>query len=429
MSVTRRSTAHRPLALLALGALTVAPAVALPSTAWAQTSPERVLLSPTADPATSQHVTWRTEDLDEGAHLELIPVHGASSTALLPAEPTGRTADRQYYRATLTDLAPDTEYRYRVVPGEGAAGRWQSFTTADSDAVPFDFLYFGDIQNDISAGAAPVVRAALAAEPDAELAVHAGDLIDHAENDSQWGEWYDAFGPEGTGGINHVTTPGNHEYSSNALSGHWELQFPGAGNGPEEGVDLNETVHHTDYQGVRFISLNSNYRGADVEDVDAWLESQTEWLVQALADNPNEWTVVTFHHPLFSNSPGRDNEPLRRAWLEVLEEYDVDLVLQGHDHSYSRGNLVENRTEDPDAHTGPVYVVAVTGPKMYEAGDVNWTSNGAEARVQVTHTQTFQSVSVDGSTLEYVSTTADGEVVDAFTIDKGEEGKLVTDAR
>ena len=310
-----------------------------------------------------------------------------------------------------------------------SANRRRSFTTADTHAVPFDFLYFGDVQNDICAGAAPVVRAALSAEPDAELAVHAGDLIDHAENDSQWGEWYDAFGPEGTGGINHLATPGNHEYSSNALSGHWKLQFPGVGNGPEEGVDLNETVHHTDYQGVRFIGLNSNYRDADVDDVDAWLRSQTEWLVQVLEDNPNEWTVVTFHHPLFSNSPGRDNEPLRRAWSEVLEEYDVDLVLQGHDHSYSRGNLVENRTEDPDVHTGPVYVVAVTGPKMYEADDVNWTSNGAEARVQVTDTQTFQSVSVDGSTLEYVSTTADGEVVDAFTIDKGGDGKLVTDER
>ncbi|SIO85379.1 hypothetical protein BQ8420_06650 [Nocardiopsis sp. JB363] len=374
-------------------------------------------------------MTWRTEDLDQGVRLELAPVRGASSTELVQPEHTGQTADRQYYRVTLTDLTPDTEYRYRVVPGEGAAGRWQSFTTADTDAVPFDFLYFGDIQNNIGSEATPVVRAALSAEPDAELAVHAGDLIDHAENDSQWGEWYDAFGPAATGGINHVTTPGNHEYASNALSGHWNLQFPGAGNGPEEGVDLSETVHRTDYQGVRFIGLNSNYRDADVDDVDAWLEAQTEWLVQALAENPNEWTVVTFHHPLFSNSPGRDNEPLRRAWLRVLEEYDVDLVLQGHDHSYSRGNLVENRTEDPHAHTGPVYVVAVTGPKMYEASDVNWTSNGAEARVQVADTQTFQSVSVDGSTLEYVSTTADGEVVDAFSIVKGEDGKLVTDDR
>jgi 3',5'-cyclic AMP phosphodiesterase CpdA len=104
----------------------------------------------------------------------------------------------------------------------------------------------------------------------------------------------------------------------------------------------------------------------------------------------------------------------------------VDLVLQGHDHSYSRGNLVDNRTEDPEAHTGPVYVVAVTGPKMYDATDQNWTGNGAEARVQVTGTQTFQTVSVDGSTLEYVSTTAEGDLVDAFTITKDEDGKLVT---
>lgn len=421
------SVTHRSLTLLAVGALAVAPAVTLPSSVWAQTVPERVLLSPAADPATSQHLTWRTPTLDEEARLEIIPVRGAASTSLVPAEHTGQAADHEYYRVTLTDLAPDTEYRYRIVPGEGTSGRWQTFTTADTDAVPYDFLYFGDIQNDITAGAAPVVRAALAAEPDAELAVHAGDLIDHANDDSQWGEWYDAFGSETTGGINHVAAPGNHEYASNTLSGHWAPQFPGAGNGPAEGVDLNETVYHTDYQGVRFISLNSNYRDADVSDVDAWLQLQTDWLVDTLEDNPHEWTVVTFHHPLFSNSPGRDNEPLRRAWLDTLEGYDVDLVLQGHDHSYSRGNLVDNRTEDPGAHTGPVYVVAVTGPKMYDASDQNWTDNGAEARVQVTNTQTFQTVSVDGSTLEYVSTTTDGGVVDAFSITKDQGGKLVTD--
>ncbi|GAB3731657.1 purple acid phosphatase family protein [Nocardiopsis nanhaiensis] len=427
MSVTARSTAHRSLTFLALGALAAAPALTLPSPALAESGPERILLSPTDDPAASQHVTWRSADADEDAQLEISPAGGTDEVEQIPAESTGEAADHHYYRVTLTDLEADTEYGYRIVPGEGEPSPWQTFTTADTEAAPYDFLYFGDIQNDITEHATPVVQAALEAEPGAELAVHAGDLIDHANDDSEWGEWYDAFGPEATGGINHVAAAGNHEYADNALSGHWPLQFPSAGNGPEEGTDLNETVYSTDYQGVRYISLSSNYRDADIDDIDAWLELQQDWLAQTLEDNPHEWTVVTFHHPLFSNSPGRDNEPLRDAWLDTLEDYDVDLVLQGHDHSYSRGNLVENRTENPDAHTGPVYVVSVAGPKMYEATDENWTDNGAEARVQVTDTQTYQTVSVDGSTLEYEATTAAGETVDAFTITKDDGEKLVTE--
>ncbi len=104
----------------------------------------------------------------------------------------------------------------------------------------------------------------------------------------------------------------------------------------------------------------------------------------------------------------------------------MDLVLQGHDHSYARGNLTANRTGDPRVHTGPVYAVAVTGTKMYDVSTANWTRNGAEARVQVADTSTFQAVEVDGSRLRYTARTADGTVVDSFTIDKS-DGKRVTD--
>jgi hypothetical protein len=304
-------------------------------------------------------------------------------------------------------------------------GDWRTFTTAAEGAEPFSFLYFGDIQNDIADEAAPVIGAGLEAAPEAELAVHSGDLVDSADSGSQWDEWFDAFGPA-AGSMNHVAAPGNHEYDD-GLSGHWAPQFPGAGNGPDQGADLAETVHHTDYQGVRFVVLNSNYREAPTDGAGRWLDTQRRWLERVLADNPNEWTVVTFHHPVFSGDPGRDNGPLREAWLPVLEEYDVDLVLQGHDHSYTRGNLAENGTGDPGTHTGPVYVVAVTGPKMYDAGEGNWTDHGAEVRVQRADTQTFQTVSVDGDTLEYRARTADGGVVDSFTIVKGEGGKRVTD--
>ncbi|MEU3019578.1 metallophosphoesterase family protein [Nocardiopsis sp. NPDC007018] len=420
----RHALALRTLAALGAGAVALAPAVALPTTAAAQDSPERLTLSPTADPSASQTVTWRAAHGDT-AVLEIAPASDPDQVTRVAGRVSG-DAGGTHYAATAHGLTPDTDYRYRVGDAERTVSDWHTFTTAASGAEPFTFLYFGDIQNDIPSGAAPVVRAALAAEPDAELAVHAGDLIDHANSDSQWGQWYDAFGSQTTGGINHLAAPGNHEYSGSDLSDHWALQFPGAGNGPAQGADLNKTVYYTDYQGVRFVVLNSNYRNAASSRPGPWLDAQQEWLEGVLEDNPQEWTVVTFHHPVFSNSPGRDNGPLRQAWLDTLEEHDVDLVLQGHDHSYSRGNLLANRTQDPDTHTGPVYAVSVTGPKMYDARDRNWTDHGAEARLQVTDTQTYQAVEVDGTTLDYVARTADGRVVDSFTIVKDDQGKRVT---
>ncbi|MEU5855400.1 metallophosphoesterase family protein [Nocardiopsis dassonvillei] len=438
--VRPRSVAFRALAALGGAVLTVGLCACAPE-APPERPVDRVLLSPTADPSTSQTVTWRAYGARE-AFLEIGPEDESAEPTRVRGRATGGEEPGSTFTATATGLEPDTAYRYRIGTGGeggevagggggedgdtgGAVSDWRTFTTAAEGAQPFSFLYFGDIQNDITDEAAPVVRAGLEAAPDAELAVHSGDLIDSADSGSEWDEWFDAFGPA-AGSMNHVAAPGNHEYDD-GLSEHWVPQFRGAGNGPERGADLAETVYHTDYQGVRFVVLNSNYREVPSDGAERWLDTQRRWLERVLADNPHEWTVVTFHHPVFSADPDRDNEPLREAWLPVLEEYDVDLVLQGHDHSYTRGNMAEHRTGDPGTHTGPVYVVAVTGPKTYDAAEDNWTDHGAEVRVQRTDTQTFQTVSVDGDTLEYRSRTADGRVVDSFTIVRDGDGKRVTD--
>ncbi|WP_344162165.1 metallophosphoesterase family protein [Nocardiopsis rhodophaea] len=418
-----RTPTRRALALIRGVTATVvvaATTVAAPLPAAAAAAPERVTLSPTADPSTSQTVTWRTPD-DGAPVLEIAPTGATERIRRIEGKRTGE-ASGVYYRATADGLEPASQYRYRV---GGAGGDWHTFTTAADSADPFTFLYFGDVQNDITRGAAPTVKAALADTPDARLALHAGDLVNQGSDDDEWDEWYGAFAPA-TAAINQVAAPGNHEYSGSQLSPHWPLQFPGAGNGPDN-KDLDHTAYYTDYQNVRFIVLNASYTNAPWFSYADWLGDQERWLRGVLDDNPNRWTVVTFHQPLFANRPGRDNEPLRRYWLDVFEDYNVDLVLQGHDHSYGRGNLVANRTDDPAVQTGPVYVVAVTGPKMYDVSDTNWVRNGAEARVQRADTQTYQAITVDGERMDYTASTADGEVVDAFTITKGAGGKHVTD--
>ena len=64
---------------------------------------------------------------------------------------------------------------------------------------------------------------------------------------------------------------------------------------------------------------------------------QKTWLEKVLKNNPRKWSIVSFHHPIYSASARRDNALLRNEWKPLFDRYGVDLVLQGHDHSYARG--------------------------------------------------------------------------------------------
>ncbi len=229
-----------------------------------------------------------------------------------------------------------------------------------------------------------------------------------------------------------IAATGNHEYYPGPeLSKHWDAQFEYPANGPE-GADLGETVYSVDYQGVRFITLNST-QAFDP----ASLSAQTEWLEGQLAENPNTWTVVAFHHPVFSVTSGRDNAVLREAWMPMFEKYGVDLVVQGHDHAYGRGNLIANEKNLPagadpaKSHTGPVYLVSVAGPKMYipDPEDANnWTANDANLRVVGRDVQLFQTVDVTDDEFHVEARTVDGALFDSFTIEMAKDGsKLVSD--
>ena len=230
--------------------------------------------------------------------------------------------------------------------------------------------------------------------------IHAGDLVNRAESDREWGEWFRA------GGWVHavmpgIPVPGNHEYSGGDLSGHWRCQFALPTEGP---AGLEETVYHVDYQGVRVIALNSNKMVAE----------QRVWLDSALAHNAQRWTFVTFHHPVFSSAKGRDNKDVRRHWKPLLDQYRVDLVLQGHDHIYARGRNLPVGVSGRDPESGTMYVVSVSGPKMYGLTAERWMDRGAE------NTQLFQVISVDADTVRYQALTATGELYDAFDLIKRE---------
>ncbi len=231
-----------------------------------------------------------------------------------------------------------------------------------------------------------------------------------------------------------LAIPGNHEYDiirtvplpesrteqkklPRSLSTRWQARFEFPDNGPTEfSQHLGETANYLDYQGVRFVGMNS------MEDYDL----QAKWLRTVLTDNPNRWTIVTHHHPVFSVSDGRDNPELRNAWQPVYDEFKVDLVLQGHDHSYGRTGLrqhspnVTGGTTFRSGDAGTLYVVSVSGPKQYDAGSAPFVRRAED-------TQLYQIITVDGDRLVYQAKTASGKLYDAFTLIKrsGQSNELV----
>lgn len=404
--------------------------------------PDRVILTWNGDPSTSQAVTWRTDPTVAKAVGQVALSEGGPAFDPLSAKNrpvlekvttvAGKTEflksdlfEANYHSVSFTGLKPGTRYVYRV--GDGATwSEWFEFRTPSDKPEPLSFIYFGDAQNEVKSHWSRVVRGAFADMPRAHFILHAGDLINRANADGEWGEWHQAAGWI-NGMVPSVPTPGNHEYGAppsatakveektdqakdakaprpkSRLSVNWRPQFTLPENGPP---GLEETVYYFDIQGVRVISLNSNEKQ----------EEQVPWMEQVLANNPNKWTVITFHHPIYSTAKGRDNKKLRELWRPVFDKYTPDLVLQGHDHTYGRSgvmredNLVTGaRVED---ERGTVYVVSVSGPKLYKLEQAEWMkASAADA-------QLYQLIRIEGDTLHYEARAANGALYDSFDLKK-----------
>jgi len=381
--------------------------------------PDRIMLTWTDDPATSQAVTWRTAAVIDSAVAELTvatphggyrKVEGMSNSAVtIPSTTQVLVTDlgeASYHSVEFKGLLPETLYAYRV--GDGANwSEWFQFRTASRQRKPFKFIYFGDAQNDVKSHWSRVIRQAYKHASDARFIIHAGDMVNRHSRDAEWGDWFYAAGWI-NGMLPSILAAGNHEYGANEegaryLSTHWRPQFTLPTHGPE---GLEETVYYVDYQGVRIVVLNTNEQ----------LEEQVAWLDGVLADNPQHWTVLTFHHPIFSAAAGRDNDDLRALWMPIIDRHEVDLVLQGHDHTYGRTRNVRDGLSMRDEDGGTVYVVSVSGPKMYESGVHPLMRRVAE------DTQLYQIIEVDGDKLVYCAYMATGELYDAFNLIKGENG-------
>jgi hypothetical protein len=274
--------------------------------------------------------------------------------------------------ASLDGLQESTAYSYRV----GAEGGWSptyTFKTQKFDGA-FNFLFFGDPQigssGDVAkdgAGWTDTLNVATAANPDTELFVSGGDQVETANTESQWNAF---LASDKLRQYPWAATIGNHDVGGKAYDQHFwtpntdrSAPFYAGNAATNSGGD-----YWYVYKGVLFIHLNSN---AYASGSDAAHVGYITNVVQAHGAEA-KYTVLVFHHAIYSpaaHANDGDNKVRRVDFPTAFSNLGVDLVLAGHDHSYSRSYAIKNgakanTAEQPGAAqvaTGPGGVIYVTG--------------------------------------------------------------------
>jgi predicted phosphodiesterase len=303
----------------------------------------------------------------------------------------------------LEGLQPQTGYYYRAVAvtedGQKISSPLLSFQTANLPDAPFAFVVIGDTQFN------PRVAKTLTdmmwlQRPNFVVAV--GDLVN--EGPEKW-QWTEQFFPGMNPLISRVAlfpVLGNHERNTQYYYKYMALPEP----------EYYYTFH---YGNAQFFMLDSN------KDVSPGSE-QWNWLEHELKQSKAEWKFVAYHHPSYSSDEDDYGDMWRgrseygdlrlRPLSKLYDQYGVDIVWNGHIHSYERTWPLKDDKAVEDR--GTIYVVTGGGGGGLEvAGPIKpFFQNN------VKHGHHYCLAAVNGRTLEFKAFDMEGRLFDFLKIDK-----------
>ena len=257
---------------------------------------------------------------------------------------------------------------------------WYDFQTYASNRDRFSFLFVGDVQDTIGGIANRLLIEAWKQHPEAEFLVCGGDLTERPAN-QYWAETFSDLDSIGqTMPILNVT--GNHDYFKGIIQ-RLERRFPLVFSYFLDSKIGDNMVYTLNYGDAQLFVLDSNREFF-------YLWTQRQWLEEQLQQSKAKWKILVLHHPLYSIKGSNNNMTQRWMFDDLVHEYGVDLVLQGHEHAYARmiGGTYKN-----GAPAVPVYTVSHCSPKNYRIWfDERFDKFGISSRY-------YQTVSVSGDTL------------------------------
>ena len=374
----------------------------------------------------SQGITWYA-DTETAGEVQYAVKTGDTFPENYLTVPASSTAanEKGFYsnQAVLTGLLPDKEYVYRVKNGDTISDIY-SFTSGNNDGS-YEFAFVGDPQ--IGAGSTDSdiegwneTLKTISSKFNADFLLSGGDQVNTASNETQ----YTGYINELFTSLPSATTIGNHDSGSAAYNQHFNL--------PNESADKGQTTAGSDYwfvyENTLFINLNSNDRST---------AEHKAFIEEAIAANPNvKWKTVVFHHSIFSTASHVDDGDIitrRNELPQVFKDLDIDVVLMGHDHVYTRTYMMDGTTPDTSKGvqssvtnpTGILYLTAnsASGSKYY---DIKAPNAEYSAKMDQSYRRTVTDIKVTDTSYTMKTYYADDlSLLDEFTIYKADNTALL----
>lgn len=322
-------------------------------------SPVQMSLAPGKD-ATELNFSWYSKDTDAAPKLKIGKNKDLSDAKEISVTPKSAAAGFKSNTATATGLQENTTYYYSYQIN----GKWTDATVYKTQSTKsFSFLYVGDPQigsstSNTATGASKsqgqdaavrndsfnwnnTINAAVKANPNLSFILSAGDQIQTGDKDNPISpaieiEYSGFLSPDALKSLPIATSIGNHDSTNKNYSLHFNN--PNASNlgATNAGGD-----YYYSYGNALFIMLNTNNTN---------MAEHQKLIEQAISENPNaKWRIATVHHDIYGSGE-HSNEPdivnLRYQLIPMLENNGIDVVLTGHDHTYSRSLMLEGGVQD-----------------------------------------------------------------------------------
>ncbi len=377
------------------------------------------------DNSTSRTIMWQSDSSEPDAVIEyrLVSSDDIKTLSASDAAFTDDGSMTYIHEGTIIDLTPDTKYEYRIGYSTDRRSDWYPLETAG--AGEYEVLIYPDSQSGDYSGWEQLVKNSADRNPNAALYISMGDLVDNGEQAYQWRTWLDSIKPL-SARIPLAPTLGNHEM----YTLDWKMREPRAYlnyfDVPSNGnTTFDRHYYSYDYGDVHYVVLDTQlYESThednhDVHHPDLY-DVQVQWLRQDLASNTKKWTVVLMHRDPFqyafnrpgaSRAAGFDEEGV--LFMPIFDEFNVDLVLSAHLHSYRNRGHVRNFDRDS---SGPLYIL--TGI----AGDARrpkWKQHPLDVYViPDREASNYMTMTVTPNRLVVRAFLADGTQVDESVIEK-----------